>query len=97
MNLAKTNFMREQVALTLHEWKEEVDLRAFGTTCPMPNCGALVIAYEPADSINQITHNPGASWDFLCPECGAEFSAPRGDLLFQSIPREWLFSEVCHA
>ena len=97
MNPTATNLMREQVASRLHEWKEEVDLRAFGATCPMRGCGALVITYEPADSINEITQNSGASWEFVCPECGTEFCAPRGDLLFQSVPREWLFLEVCHA
>jgi hypothetical protein len=88
---------REQVAFALHEWREEVDLRAFGATCPMPHCGALVVTYESSDSLREIIRSDGATWDFVCSECGAEFTAPRRDLLFQSVPREWLFSQICHA
>ena len=88
---------REQIALALHAWKEEVGLRAFGSTCPMPNCGALVVTYESPDSLQAITRWEGATWEFVCSECGAEFTAPKEDLLFQSVPREWLFSEICHA
>lgn len=86
---------REQMALALREWREEVDLRAFGATCPMPHCGALAITYEASDSIRAFV---GANtWEFVCAECGAEFTATRRDLLFQSVPREWLLSEVCYA
>jgi len=87
---------REEVLAMLHKWKKEVDLRATGTTCPMPRCGALVITYEPADSLSAIT-GAAATRDFVCSECGTEFSATPSDLLFQSVPREWLFSEVSHA
>jgi hypothetical protein len=89
---------REQIALALRGWREEVNLRAFGATCPMPNCGALVVTYESPDSLNEIVRSVGATtWEFVCSECGAEFTAPADDLLFQSVPREWLFSQVCHA
>jgi hypothetical protein len=88
---------RKELSQALREWGEEVGLRAFGSTCPMPGCGALVVTYEPADSLNEITKACGAEWDFVCAECGAEFRAPRADLLFQSVPREWLFSQVCQA
>ena len=88
---------RKQIALVLREWGEEVGLRAFGATCPMPGCGALVVTYEPADSLNEMTKARGAAWEFVCAECGAEFTASRASLLFQSVPREWLFSQVCQA
>ena len=88
---------RDQIALVLRAWKEEVDLRAFGATCPMPNCGALVVTYESPDSLHEIARSEGAAWEFVCSECEAEFTAPGADLLFQSVPREWLFSEICHA
>ncbi len=87
----------QEAALILHEWKEEVDLRAAGTTCPMARCGALVIAYEPVDSLNELGRKMSGRWDFVCSECGTEFSAPKQDLLFDAVPREWLLSEVCHA
>jgi len=88
---------REEVAKTLLEWKEEVDLKAVGTTCPMPNCGALVISYEPADSLNEVVRKATGRWEFVCPECAAEFIASKSDLLFQAVPREWLFADVCDA
>jgi len=96
-NHSESRIDREQIALALRAWKEEVDLRAYGATCPMPNCGALVVTYESPDSLQAITRWEGATWEFVCSECGAEFTAPKEDLLFQSVPREWLFSEICHA
>jgi len=87
---------REEVLAMLREWKQEVDLRATGAICPMPKCGALVVTYEPADSRNAIT-GAAATREFVCSECGNEFSATQDDLLFQSVPRDWLFAEVCHA
>jgi len=83
---------REQVLTLLHEWKEEVDLRAAGTICPMPKCGALVITYETADRLGALTR--ASSMEFVCSECGAEFRTATDDLLFKSVPREWLFAEV---
>jgi len=97
MNHSESRIDREQIALAVRAWKEEVDLRAFGATCPMPNCGALVVTYESPDSLHAVTRSEGASWEFVCSECGAEFTAPKEDLLFQSVPREWLFSQICHA
>jgi hypothetical protein len=86
-----------EAALILHEWKEEVDLRACATTCPMPRCGALVIAYEPADSLNELSRKVTGRWDFVCSECGTEFSASKEDLLFDAVPRQWLLSDISHA
>lgn len=96
LNRNESSRDREQISLALREWKEDVDVRAFGATCPMPNCGALAVTYASSRSVNE-SYGAVANWDFVCAECGAEFSAPRGDLLFQSVPREWLFSEICSA
>ena len=52
---------REQIALALHAWKEEVGLRAFGATCPMPNCGALAVTYESTDSLHEISSIGGSN------------------------------------
>ena len=95
LNYSSSNLDREQVALALREWREQVDLRAFGATCPMPHCGALAVTYEPQGSIREI--QGAGSWEFVCSECGAEFSAAHQDLVFQSVPREWLLSQVCYA
>jgi hypothetical protein len=97
MNHNQVDLDRRQMALALREWGKDVGLRAFGATCPMPGCCALVVTYETADSLNEITHSRGGAWEFVCSECGAEFTAPRADLLFQSVPREWLLSQVCQA
>jgi len=93
MNLS----LREEVTLMLHDWKRDVDLRAAGATCPMLNCGVLVIAYEETPSGREDFLQATRRWNFVCQECGAEFTAAQEDLLFQAVPREWLFSEVCHA
>ncbi len=77
-------------------WKR-IDVRASGAVCPVPGCGSLVIAYRPADSINEITRRIGAPCEFICDQCGHEFTASGNDLVFQSIPRDWLLSGVCRA
>lgn len=97
MNHNELDLDRRQISLALREWGEDVGLRAFGATCPMPSCGALVVTYETADSLNEIIRSRGAAWEFVCSECGAEFTVPKRDLLFQSVPREWLFSQICQA
>ena len=66
----------------------ECELLAAGTTCPFPDCGALVIAYRPA---MVDASNPNGLWEFTCPCCGAEF-ATKDDLLFHSIPEKWLIA-----
>lgn len=91
LNRSNLSLDREQVALAL------IDLRAFGATCPMPHCGALAVTYEASDSLREIIGSGLASWEFVCAECGAEFTAAREDLLFEAVPREWLFSQVCYA
>lgn len=97
LNRSNLSLDREQVALALRGWREEVDLRAFGATCPMPHCGALAVTYEASDSLRKIIGSGLATWEFVCAECGAEFTAAGQDLLFEAVPREWLFSQVCYA
>jgi len=78
------------------QWKQ-IEMRASGAVCPVPGCRSLVIAYQPADSINEITRRSGAPCDFICDQCGYEFTASGDELIFQSIPRDWLLSGVCRA
>jgi len=87
----------ELMNLALNQWKQDVELQAAGAICPMPGCGALAICYEAANSLNEHCRTFTANWDFVCSECGTEFMAPKNDLVFQAIPRDWLFSQVCHA
>lgn len=63
------------------------ELLAAGTACPLPDCGALVIAYRPA---MVDASNPNGLWEF-CPCCGTEF-ATNDDLLFHSVPEQWLIA-----
>lgn len=90
---------KELMDLALRRCQQErkVEMKAAGTTCPMRGCGALAIAYEAADSFNSVCRAHTGKWDFVCSECGTEFSAPKSDLLFDAIPRDWLFSQVCRA
>jgi hypothetical protein len=96
-NRSKLDLDREQITLALREWKEEVNLRAFGATCPMPHCGALAVTYECSDNRSGMLQSAVGRWEFVCPECAAEFTVPGSDLLFDSVPREWLFAQVSYA
>jgi len=97
MNRKQLSLERQATELVLRAWNEETALRGFGATCPMPHCGALAVTYEPVDSLNTVVGSSSACWEFVCGECGAEFMATKEELLFQSVPREWLFSQICHA
>jgi hypothetical protein len=65
---------------------------ASASSCPTLDCGSLVIEYRAADNV-QIGH-PG-DWEFACFRCGTEFTALRGELIFQSVPERWLSVNGC--
>jgi hypothetical protein len=67
-----------------HEWKELDDEVAGGAICPMPECGALVIAFRATYPVRPDHIQP---WEFACLRCGAEFDVPENDLVFQSVPK----------
>ncbi len=52
----------------------------------MPNCGALTIAYRSADDLQ---YDDTAQWEFTCSRCGIEFTVPKDDLVFRSVPTQW--------
>jgi len=87
---------RQDVAGMVNRRDERVELRAAGAICPMPECGALVVNYEPVNSLNVMV-GAAAPRTFICPQCGSEFSTSQEGLLFQSVPQEWLFASVSHA
>jgi hypothetical protein len=60
---------------------------ASASTCPALDCGSLVLDYRPADSL-ELGHPH--DWEFTCFRCGTEFTALRGELIFQSVPERWL-------
>ena len=57
----------------------------------MPDCGALVVTYTPPDRTGRDNAEP---WEFVCGRCGVEFVAPEDELVFQSVPKDWLLARV---
>ena len=69
------------------------DVIAAASICPLPDCNTLVIEYKPAGSVR-----PGHSedWGFTCSRCGMEFTVSQGELIFQSVPQQWLSGGRSH-
>jgi len=78
-------------------WRDEPGITATGALCPTPGCGAVAVSYQPAESIYGITGRCRQHWDFICSSCGTEFTVRKKDLIFESVPSEWLLAEICHA
>ena len=75
----------------LDNWDERDEVVVAGSICPVPDCGALVISYGPLDR----TGNNARSWcEFTCQRCGIDFTVPEDELIFQSVPKEWLLARV---
>jgi hypothetical protein len=73
------------------DWDEHDDVVAAVSICPMPDCGALAVAYGSTDGVGRDHSEP---WEFTCPRCGIDFAIPQDELLFQSVPKEWLLARV---
>jgi hypothetical protein len=74
------------------DWDERDDVVATGSICPILDCGALVVAYCPPDRSGR---DNAKSWlEFTCPRCGIGFTVRGEELLFQSVPKEWLLARV---
>ncbi len=67
------------------EHREEIVAAA--SSCPVPACSSLVIEYRVDGSIR-----PGylEDWAFTCSRCGTEFTVATDELIFQSVPMQWL-------
>jgi hypothetical protein len=65
---------------------------AAGSICPVPDCGALVISYGRSDLV--APDNAKSWWEFSCARCGTDFTVPEDELIFQSVPKEWLLARV---
>jgi hypothetical protein len=74
-----------------HEWEGLEDEVAAGSSCPMPDCGTLAVAYGPRDGVGR---NRFESWEFRCPRCGVEFVVPEDELVLQSVPKGWLVAGI---
>jgi len=76
----------------LDDWDECDEVLAAGSICPVPDCGALVVSYRPPDRTG---HDNAKSWcEFACTRCGTDFTVPEDELIFQSVPKEWLLARV---
>jgi hypothetical protein len=76
----------------IDDWDEREDAVAAGSICPVPDCGALVVSYRPPERAGR---DNARSWcDFTCLHCGIDFSIPEDELIFQSVPKEWLLARV---
>jgi hypothetical protein len=64
---------------------------AAASSCPVLACGSLVADYKPAGSVRP---SPPEDWEFTCSRCRMEFTVTQGDLIFQSVPRQWLSAGV---
>jgi len=74
-----------------HEWDERDDEVAAGVICPMPDCGALLVAYTPPDRTGC---DNAELWEFTCPRCEIDFTVAEDELIFQSVPKGWLLPRV---
>ena len=70
------------------DWDEPDNEVAAGSSCPVPECGALVVAYRPPDQ------DHAEMWEFICPRCGIDFTVPEDELIFRSVPKDWLLARV---
>jgi len=76
----------------LDDWDERDDMVAAGAICPILDCGVLVVAYRPPERTGRDHAKP---WlEFTCPRCGISFAVREDELLFQSVPKEWLLARV---
>ena len=76
----------------LGDWDERDEVVAAGSICPVPDCGALVVSFRPPDCAGR---DDAKSWcEFACARCGTEFTVPQDELIFQSVPKEWLLARV---
>ena len=76
----------------LDNWDERDDVVAAGAICPVPDCGALVASYRPSKCTGP---DSARLWcEFTCLRCGTDFSVPEDELIFQSVPKDWLLARV---
>ena len=71
------------------DWDEPDDVVAAMSSCPMPDCGALAVAYGSTDGVGRDHSKP---WEFTCPRCGIDLTVPEDELILQPVPKEWLLT-----
>jgi len=80
----------EERALPM-DWKQRDDIVAAASTCPVATCASLVIEYRAGGTVR--AGHP-EDWEFTCSRCGTEFTVAQGELIFQSVPKQWLSAET---
>jgi hypothetical protein len=75
--------------MPIPDYSDELgDVIAAVSICP--HCTTWVFAYRSTAAKQKDSDR----WDFTCPRCGIDFAMPERKLVFQSLPNEWLLSEV---
>lgn len=76
----------------LEDWDQSDEVVAAGSICPVSDCGALAISFRPPGATGR---DNAKSWcEFTCPRCGTDFTTSEDELIFQSVPKEWLLARV---
>lgn len=79
------------------DWDDHADVVAAGSSCPAPECGELALASGPADRGGRDRAVPReftrlrSEINFAVPECAVP---KKYELIFQSVPRNWLLPRV---
>jgi hypothetical protein len=63
------------------------DIVAAASSCPVLDCSSLLIEYRAASTV---TPDDPEDWEFTCSRCGIKFTVTHGELIFQSVPKQWL-------
>jgi hypothetical protein len=74
-----------------HDCEQCDDAVTAASSCPVPDCSSLVIEYRAADG-GRSGHPE--DWEFTCSRCGTEFTVAQGELIFQSVPKQWLLANI---
>jgi len=71
-----------------HDCEQQHDgIVAAASCCPMRECSSLVIEYRATGCVRP---DHPEDWGFICLRCGTEFAVSQGELIFQSVPKQWL-------
>jgi hypothetical protein len=65
-------------------WDELERELAAGAICPISGCDGISISFREARVRNS------EPWEFKCPRCGVDFLCSEDQVIFQSVPKEWL-------
>jgi hypothetical protein len=76
---------------TPSDWTQRYDIVAAVSSCPLADCASLVIEYRAAGTIGS---GHREDWGFTCSRCGTEFTVAEGELIFQSVPKQWLSANI---